>query len=126
MFSFQTVGHFFASLVHDIKVGAEATAQFISKNQSTIDQDAEIAATLISAADPALAPIVTSIERAGEALLGEALAAVNAVSAAANSPVTITLDIAAVNELKQLGADISKLKGAAAVPPASLTTPKAA
>lgn len=121
MFSFKSLGHFFASVVHDIKVGADATTQFLTKNEAAIDKDAETAATVIAAADPALAPVVTSIERAGEALLGEALAAVNAVDAAANSPATITLDVAAVQEIKALGADITKLKGAAAVPPAALT-----
>lgn len=115
MFSFKSAGHFFATVVHDIKTGIDATTAFLTAHESQIEQAGAVATSIISAADPALAPLATSIERAGEALLGEALAAVSALSTATTQPLNITLDVDAVTELKTLFGQIKTIKGAAAV-----------
>ena len=121
MFSFKSVPHFFASLVHDVRVGAAAVEAHSAQIQKVASEAGEAAVAVISVADPVLAPLASSIERAGESLLGEALAAVSKVDAAEKSPLTITLDVDAAQELKTLFSDIKAAKGVVAVtPPASL------
>lgn len=120
MFSFQSVGHFFASVAHDIKT----VGSFLQSHQQQIDTTLQTGAAVVSLLDPALAPLATTIERAGEAALGEVLSAVSKLSdAEAAHGVNISLDAAAITEFKKLLADIEKLKpgmmaSAAAIEPA--------
>lgn len=117
MFSFKSLGHFFASVAHDVKVGVT----FLDNHQKQIDTGLEATAAVVSVADPALAPIATEIERAGEAALGEVFAVVSKVDAAeAAKGVSVTLDAVAVAEFKTLLADIEKLKPGSTVAPANL------
>lgn len=117
MFMFKTLGHFFASLAHDVTVGI----QFLGKHEKQIDTVMQAGATIASAIDPALAPIATEIERAGEAVLGEVFAVVSKVDAAAEAKgVSITLDKAAVAEFKVLLQKIEALKPGSTQPPANL------
>ena len=123
MFSFKSLGHFFASAAHDIKVGVT----FLQAHQPQIDSALETGAAVVSIADPALAPLATQIERAGEAALGEVFAVVSKLNdAEAAHGVSISLDSAAIAEFKNLLALITQLKPSAMIPPASLTEPKAA
>jgi hypothetical protein len=116
MFSFHSLGHFFGTVAHDIAVGAK----FLQAHESQVDKGLELGAAVVTAADPALAPVATGIARAGEALVGEALAVISKLDAAASHPVTIELSVDAVNEFKKLYADIKSVKGLSAVPPAHL------
>lgn len=107
MFSFKSVGHFLASVAHDVKVGVT----FLQNHEAQINSGLQTAAAIVSVADPALAPIATTIERAGEAALGEVLAVVSKLSdAEAAHGASISLDAAAIAEFKQLLVDIEKLK----------------
>ena len=76
MFSFASPGHFFASVSHDIKVGVT----FLQNHQAQIDSTLQVGANVVSALDPALAPLAQVIDRAGEAALGEILAVVSKAS----------------------------------------------
>jgi hypothetical protein len=117
MFSFKSLGHFFASAAHDIKVGVT----FLTTHQQQINAVGETVAAVVGVADPALAPLATSIERAGEAALGEVLAVVSKLDdAAAAKGASVSLDAAAVAEFKALIASIEKLKPGATVAPANL------
>jgi signal transduction histidine kinase len=112
-FSITSIGHFFAIAVHDLKTGLT----FLVAHESTV----ETAVSVASLIDPALAPLATTIERAGEALLGDALATVSALDAAtAAKGANLTLDAQTITDLKQLLADIQKVKPAAAAVPAGL------
>jgi hypothetical protein len=115
MFAIKSVGHFFARLVHDVRVGEAAVVSHEAQIRKVAAEAGEAAVAVISVVDPVLAPLASSIERAGEDLLGEALAATSKVDAAVKAPLTITLDVEAAEELKQLLADIKAAKGAAAV-----------
>lgn len=122
MFSFKSLGHFFASAAHDIKVGVT----FLQNHQTQIDGVLQTGAAVVSIADPAFAPLATEIERAGEAALGEIFAVVSKISdAEAAHGVNISLDAAAIAEFKALFAAISQIKPSAMIPPASLTAPEA-
>jgi hypothetical protein len=104
MFSFKSVGHFFASAVHDSKV-------WLSGHQSQIDAGLRAGATVISAVDPALAPLAMQLERASEAALGQVLAVVSTVSdASAAQGLNLQLDQSAIAEFKALIAAIEKIK----------------
>jgi hypothetical protein len=119
VFSFKSVGHFFASVTHDVKVGLT----FLANHQAQIDTGLATGAALLSTADPALAPIASQIERASEAALGEVLAAVSKVTDAAGAGgVSVSLDTAAVAEFKQLIAAIEKLKPGTVATAAALQT----
>lgn len=123
MFLFKTLGHFFASLAHDVRVGIT----WLSNHQKQIDTVVETAGTIVSAIDPALAPIATEIERAGEAVLGEVFAVVSKIdAAAADKGISIELDSAAVAEFKTLLAKIEALKPGSTQPPANLLAAPAA
>lgn len=104
MFNFKSVGHFLASAVHDTKV-------FLAGHQAQIDGALRTGATIISVADPALAPLAIAIERASEAALGSVLAAVSTGDAAvAAKGLNLELDAATINEFKDLLAAIEKAK----------------
>jgi hypothetical protein len=116
-FGFKSIGHFFASVAHDVKT----VATFISSHQAQIDTTLQVGAQVISTADPALAPLASIIERAAEAALGEVLAAVSATDAAmTDKGLSITLDSAAVADFKSLLAQIEAAKPGATVVPAGL------
>jgi hypothetical protein len=107
MFSFKSAGHFLASVAHDIKVGVT----FLQNHEKQIDTGLQTAAAITGLLDPALAPIASTIERAGEAALGEVLAVVAKLTdAEAAQGTNIPLDAAAIAEFKQLISDIEKLK----------------
>jgi hypothetical protein len=117
MFSFASPGHFFASLSHDIKVGVT----FLQNHQAQIDSTLQVGANVVSALDPALAPLAQVIERAGEAALGEILAGVSKASdAEAAKGIDITLNQAVVQEFKNLLLCFEKIKPGSTVPPANL------
>jgi hypothetical protein len=117
MFSFASPGHFFASLSHDIKVGVT----FLQNHQAQIDSTLQVGANVVSALDPALAPLAQVIERAGEAALGEILAVVSKASdAEAAKGIDITLNQAVVQEFKNLLLCFEKIKPGSTVPPANL------
>lgn len=120
MFTFKSVGHFFASVAHDIKVGVT----FLQNHQQQINADLQTGAAIVSIADPALAPIATTIERAGEAALGEVLAVVSKLTdAEADAGTSIPLDAAAIAEFKTLIVDIEKLKPGTVTSAAAIAAP---
>ena len=117
MFSFASPGHFFASLSHDIKVGVT----FLQNHQAQIDSTLQVGANVVSALDPALAPVAQAIERAGEAALGEVLAAISKASdAEATRGIDITLNQAVVQEFKNLLLSFEKIKPGSTVVPVNL------
>ena len=117
MFAFRSLGHFFAAAAHD----AKACVSFVSSHQAQIDRGLETAAVAVSALDPALAPLAATIERAGEAVLGEVLAVVSKLEAAGEAKgVDVALDASVVAELKALLAAIEKLKPGSTKPAAGL------
>jgi hypothetical protein len=95
MFSWQSAGHAFASLFHDVVVGSrkvETVLQFVQKDQSEIE-------AVTGLIDPGAAVI----ERIAFGALGELVGAVHSVGlAAAVNGVNITFDAAAVAEIKNL------------------------
>jgi signal transduction histidine kinase len=114
-FKIASIGHFFAIVVHDVKTALT----FVIAHES----QAETAINVAAALDPALAPLASTIERAGEALLGDALAVVSKLDdATAAKGANLTLDAATITDLKQLLADLQKAKPSAATVPAGLPT----
>jgi hypothetical protein len=115
-FKIASIGHFFAIAVHDVKTALT----FVVAHKSQIET---ATAGVVSLIDPALAPLATTIERAGEGLLGDALAVVSTLDdATAAKGANLTLDAATIADLKQLLADIQKVQPAAAAVPAGLPT----
>lgn len=119
MFNFKSVGHFFASVVHDLKVGA----QYLEAHEAQINAAVATGVAVISLADPALAPLAVVISRAEEALLGDFLAVIEKAGDAGHADgLNLKLDADTVAAGKKLLSDIKKLKPVAANPPAGLPT----
>lgn len=114
-FNFTSVEHFFASVVADTK----KIAQFLVAHQAQVAATAETAVAVVSAINPAVGAVATLTERAGEALLGKAIAAIqDAGNAAAEKGVNLALDLQEVADIKSLIQSIEQMKpGALAVPP---------
>lgn len=93
--SFNSVGHFFATVLHDIHVAAVAVAKF-SITASSVEPVIEGVTNLVY-------PPAVAIERVAFALLGEgAHAVVSADAAASANGVNLTLDAALVADVKAL------------------------
>lgn len=94
-FGWLTVGHAFASLFHEVVVGSkkvETVLQYVQKDQAEIE-----------AVTGLIDPGAVLIERIAFGALGEVVGAVHSVGqAAAVNGVNITLDAAAVAEIKNL------------------------
>jgi propanediol dehydratase large subunit len=94
-FSFNNIGHFFATVAADIVKGARAAASVMSKAQ-TIEPEVE-------ALTGVLFPQAVELERAGFLLLGLAAQAVSETGdAAAANGANITLDQQLVADIKSL------------------------
>ena len=121
MFALRSAGHFFAGLGHDIK----AAATWLGHNEGQIEKDLEKGAVIVSALDPKLAPMAKQIDRAGEYVLGEALAVAAKLSdAEAAHGASLTLDQAVIGELKDLLKGIAALKPGATQVPVGLLPPQ--
>ncbi len=106
MFSFKSLGHAFATFAHDVKVAI----QWAIQNQRAIDTTITVAADVIATLDPSVAALAFEIERASEALLGEALAAVSTLSAAdASTGIVIHMQPEVVKDVVDL---LNKMKAA--------------
>ena len=115
-FKISSVGHFFAICVHDVKVGLT----FLVAHQAQAETVVNVAT---AALDPALLPIETTLERAGEGLLGDALALVDSLDeATAAKGTSLPLDKQTIADLKLLLADIRKVHPAASNVPVGLPT----
>lgn len=117
-FTLKSVGHAFATVVHDVSVAVD----FLIKHQGQINQNIAAGVAVVSFIDPAVAPLATTIARAGESLLGEALAVAHKLSdAEAQKGINVQLDYAAYQELKALLASIEKLSPGAVATAAAIS-----
>ena len=108
MISFKSVAHFLATVSHDVLVGARAVEHALAANEQKIDKTIELAAQIVSAVDPALAPVASLVQRGAEAALGEVLSAIAKADAAAEQDgLNVTLDAETVKEFKALFAQLS-------------------
>ena len=114
-----TVEHALAAGIHDLKVGAAATKMVVAKVLSVVEKDAPVVEAITTLVDPRIA----TLERVGEALLGQILpqvetAAGDLATEATTPSVTLTQELYA--ELKalvtQLGPEITAAKASVAVP----------
>ncbi|HEY4340284.1 MAG TPA: hypothetical protein VGM97_10100 [Steroidobacteraceae bacterium] len=69
--SIGSIGHAFATAIHDAKMGAKAVAAFITQNKSKIDATVQEVGDVITFLDPALGPVVNTVERIESAAMGE-------------------------------------------------------
>jgi hypothetical protein len=100
-FSFNSIGHFFATVAADIVKGARAAASIMSKAEK-IEPEVE-------ALTGVLFPQAVELERAGFLLLGMAAQAVSETGdVAANNGLNITLDQQLVADIKALIAAIEQ------------------
>lgn len=101
IFSFQNLGHAFASALHDIHVGLAWAAQETAKIQAAAPSVLSATTPAIQALFPQYAPTITEIERAAFSLLGTVTAVIHTSDATANG-VTVSLDAATVTAIKDL------------------------
>lgn len=101
--SLGSIGHAFAVAIHDTKTAAKAVANFIARNQVKIDTAVQEAGDVLTFVDPALGPIVNTVERVESAALGELCAvcvdlsvAPDAKTFVANLPVELLPQIKAL------------------------------
>lgn len=114
VFSFKSIGHYIAT-------GIEAVKTFLTVNKSTIENDLQLGAGIISLVNPGAGAIASLVSRAGSALLGDAIAVINAADAATQEKgVSLTLDAALVQSIKDLAAQLTKLNPSLTAAPAGL------
>lgn len=102
-FTIGSIGHAFATAIHEAKVAAKAVADFITANNVKIDTAITEAGNVITFVDPALGPIVNTVERIESAAMGELCAvcvdlsvAPDAKTFVANLPVELLPQIKAI------------------------------
>lgn len=102
-FSIGSIGHAFATAIHEAKVVAKGVADFITAHKVQIDQDVQEAGDVLTFADPVLGPVVNTVERIESAALGELCAvcvdlsvAPDAKTFVANLPVELLPQIKAL------------------------------
>ena len=100
-FNFASIEHALATVCSDIVKGARAVTNFLSKVREH-EKEIEDFTMLVASAVPGAA-IAVPLERAGFAVLGHALKAVNSVDAAASANgLNVQLDAQMVSDLREL------------------------
>ena len=117
VFGFASLGHFWASVVHDFKVGEAALIKSAPKVLEVVDT----AAALAPLVAPEASVLSGTVDRAAHAILGDAIAVATTTDASVSANgANLTLDAATIASLKQLAADI---KSAGTVAPAPVGLP---
>lgn len=97
-FSINTIEHEFATVAHDLKVGAKAVAAFVTAHQGQIKTDIEVT-TGVLATIPGLGPTAAVLERAGEASLGLLLNAIAQVQSDSKEGDAVVISVKVAKDL---------------------------